>query len=134
MDGVDVVYLGTETQRYEVQSSRLHQENLLLRLVGCEDRISADALRGMKILIEAGDVDPLPPDEYYIHELVGLDVVDEHGKLLGELVEVIVTGANDVYRVVCGQNEILLPAIKEVIRAVGVDAGEMTVRLLPGMR
>ena len=134
MEEISLVYLGPETQPRELQSARFHQGNLLLKVVGCDDRSTADAMRGMEVWIESADKGPLGRDEYYVHDLVGLNVVDEHGDHLGVLVEVIITGANDVYRVDCDQGEILLPAIKDVVREVHTAAGEMRVRLLPGMR
>ena len=63
-----------------------------------------------------------------------MNVRTEHGENLGELVQVLPTGANDVYRVVGVEGELLLPAITTVIRSVDVDNGEMVVCLLAGLR
>ena len=59
---------------------------------------------------------------------------DEDGENVGKLVEVLPTGANDVYRVVGSGAELLLPAIDSVIRSVDVSKDEMVVRLIPGIR
>ncbi len=76
----------------------------------------------------------LPDGEYYFHELFGLSVVDETGALLGEVTEIIQTGANDVY-VVKDRfgREILLPAIAEVVLSVDLAKKQMKVHLLPGL-
>lgn len=134
MEEVQIVYLGPALNPHTLKSVRLHQGNFFMKLVGCDSRLMADEMRGMEVRIASEDMSPLGSDEYYVHELVGLSVVDEQGEGLGELVEVIVTGANDVYRVVGQQGEILVPAIKDVVRSVDMEAGEISVRLLPGLR
>ena len=133
MDRVSSLYLGTDATRHEVESFRVANGYLLLKLFQCDDRFGADALRGKEIRIATEDYGPLQDDEYFVHDLLGLDVLDQHGNRLGELAEVIVTGANDVYRVVGDQGEILIPAIKDVIREVDIQRGEISVCLLPGM-
>ena len=65
---------------------------------------------------------------------MGLRVVTTEGEELGELVEVLVTGANDVYRVVGAAGEVLLPAIAQVVRNVDLPARSMLVWLMPGLR
>jgi 16S rRNA processing protein RimM len=77
---------------------------------------------------------PLPPGEYYWWQLIGASVVDEAGEPLGVVLEIIQTGANDVYvlRTPAG-GEFLLPAIKDVILAVDTERGVITARLLPGL-
>ena len=65
---------------------------------------------------------------------MGLEVVDEDGRELGVVKEVLFTGANDVYVVERADgSELLLPAVKDVVLRVDVDAGRMVVRLLPGL-
>jgi 16S rRNA processing protein RimM len=77
---------------------------------------------------------PLPAGQHYKHELLGLQVFDEEGKPLGELVEILETGANDVYVVVDSTGrEILLPAIPAVILDLDVEHGRLKVHLLDGL-
>ena len=74
-------------------------------------------------------------NEYFIADLIGIKVTSEEGEELGEISDVLQTGANDVYVI---QNtsgeEILLPAIKECVKEVSVEEGTMLVHLLPGLR
>jgi 16S rRNA processing protein RimM len=76
----------------------------------------------------------LPEGEYYHHQLIGLKVVSEQGKVLGKVTEILATGANDVYvvRAEIGP-EILIPAADEFVRAVDLEHGELQVRLVPGL-
>ena len=75
----------------------------------------------------------LSEDEYYPHQLVGLDVVTVEGEDLGRLSEILFTNANDVYVVIGPRGQILLPAIADVIERVDLDAGQMVVRLMEGL-
>jgi 16S rRNA processing protein RimM len=98
----------------------------VVRLEGIDRREDAEALIGRYLEVEA---EPLPPGHYYWHELVGLRVVDEAGHDLGRLVEVFRAGENEVYRVEAdGQPELLLPAIRDVIREIDLESSTMTVR------
>jgi 16S rRNA processing protein RimM len=98
----------------------------VVRLEGVERREDAEALTGRYLEV---DPEPLPAGSFYWHQLVGLRVVDEAGHDLGELVEVFRAGENEVYRVEAdGGPELLLPAIRDVVREIDLEAGLMTVR------
>lgn len=105
-----------------------------MRFEGFPDRNAAEVLRGTLIEIEEADLPELVEREYYIHDLVGLEVATVEGDRLGELVEVLHTGANDVYLVrEPGRRDLLLPAIADVVVEVDLDTGRMRVELLPGL-
>jgi 16S rRNA processing protein RimM len=76
---------------------------------------------------------PLEAGQFYEHQIIGLNVVTTEGEPLGQVVQVLATGANDVYVVQGLRGEVLLPARVEVVRAIDLDAGTMTVALLPGL-
>ena len=76
----------------------------------------------------------LGPDEYFITDLIGLQVLTEDGEALGVLKDVLETGANDVYVVeMKNGRELLIPAIKDCILDVDTEQGTMTVHLLEGL-
>jgi 16S rRNA processing protein RimM len=129
-----VVYLGEPPQAHPLAGVRIHRSQLIIRLADCHDRAGADAYRDQIVQIEAQSAAPLPPGLYYHHQLIGLAVYTEAGEHLGELSEVLETGANDVYVVKGPQEELLLPVIAEVIRSVDLEARRLTVRLLEGLR
>ena len=128
------VYLGPDTQPWQVEAVRLHQGAALFKLAGCEDRTTADMLRGALVQIHRKDAVPLEDDEYYEHQIIGLKVVEEDSTLLGEITQIITTGANDVFVVVGPGGELLLPAIESVILDIDLDNGLMVVHLLDGLR
>jgi 16S rRNA processing protein RimM len=97
-----------------------------IMLEALEGRLAAEAVIGRYLEVEAG---VLPEGSYYWHQLVGLQVVDEVGAALGEVVEVFRAGENEVYRVLAADGtELLLPAIRDVIRDIDVALGTMVVR------
>jgi 16S rRNA processing protein RimM len=128
------VYLGPQAEPRTVEGVRLHQDAALFKLVGCDDRTTAEALRGVLVQIAWEDAVPLEEDEYYEHQIVGLTVVEEDGTLLGRVTEIISTGANDVYVVVGPEGELLLPAIESVILEIDLEADQMVVHMLDGLR
>jgi 16S rRNA processing protein RimM len=98
----------------------------VLRLSDVETRDAAERLRGRYLEVVA---EPLPAGELYWHQLVGLAVHDEDGNDLGRVVEVFRAGENEVYRVEApGQPDLLLPALREVVREIDLEAGRIIVR------
>jgi 16S rRNA processing protein RimM len=107
--------------------------DVVLEIEELRDRNSAEAARGASLLAARGDLPATEAREWYLADLVGSAVVTEDGRALGTLDEVLRMPAHDVYVVRGPGGEILLPATDEVVRGVDLDAGTMTVRLLPGL-
>ncbi len=117
-----------------VEAARSYKESYLLKLQGIDSMEAAKDYRNALLKIDESQLYPLPAGQYYHFQLLGLAVYDEEKGLLGELTEVLETGANDVYVVQSPEyGEILLPAIKDVIREVNLEAKTMRVKLLPGL-
>lgn len=118
-----------------VQWARLHKQFVLIKFEDVEDRDGAESLRRALVQVAPEDVHPLPDGEYYVFDIVGMQVFDESGRSLGVVRDVLFTGANDVYAVDPGDGrpELLLPAIKDVVRRIDVEKRRMDVRLLPGL-
>ncbi len=128
------VYLGDPPQPHPLAGVRQRRGELILRLADCSDREAAEAFRDQLVQVEAQAAAPLPPGLYDPHQLIGLAVYTEEGEHLGELVEILETGANDVYVVQGAQGEVLLPVIADVVRTVDLDVHRLTVHLLDGLR
>ncbi len=90
-------------------------------------------LREKKLYVTRENAVKLKKNEYFIADLIGLKVQSTDGRDLGTLTDVITTGANDVYVLQGDGRELLVPAIRECIREVDLEAGTMTVYLLPGL-
>jgi 16S rRNA processing protein RimM len=120
-------------QRYAVERLRKHKTGLLLlKLGGCDDRNAAEELRGMLVQIPIEEAVPLEEGEYYHFQLLGVRVETEAGKFLGQVVEVLETGANHVYVLDGPHGEVLLPAVEDTVRELDLELKRMVVRLLPG--
>ena len=126
------VYVGTPPRRYAVQSFRPYQSNWLLHLDEVVTRTQAEALHDQPIFTERVPRQ-LAAGEYLADQIIGLKVITIEGEALGTLVEIIATGANDVYVVRGDRGEVLLPARTEVIRSIDLAKATMTVELLPGL-
>lgn len=129
-----IVYLGEKHLRLVLAGQRPHNEGLLLSFEGVTSPEDAGRFRNQTLYVAASDSPELPEGEYYFYELFDLDVLDESGERLGRLTDIVETGANDVY-VVTGEdgNDLLLPAIPEVVLDVDLEAKTMRVHLLPGL-
>ncbi len=119
---------------FTVEKVKPYNNMLLLKFDGIRSKEEAGAYRGALLMVEEDDIYPLPEGYYYYFQLIGMQVYDTERGLLGQLKEIIATGANDVY-VVRGEKygEILIPAIKEVILDVDTAQNKMQVKLLPGL-
>jgi 16S rRNA processing protein RimM len=127
------VYLGEEAVAFVLEGSRLHKRHALLKLGGCDDRNAAEKLRGQWVQIPIEEAVPLGEDEYYVYQIVGLDVWTTEGEHLGRVSEVLSTGANDVYIVQGEKGEILIPAVEDVVLEVDLAGGRLIVELMEGL-
>ena len=100
----------------------------VLRLEGISDRTAAEGLAGRYLEAPAAE---LPADTYYWHQLIGLTVADEEGADLGAVVEVFRAGENEVYRIEGPAGELLVPALREVVRSIDLQARRMVIRYAP---
>lgn len=129
-----VVYVGPQFVPYRLERARLHKGHLLLKLAGCDDRNAAEALRDLLVQVAMKDALPLEEGEYWVHQILGLEVWTTERERLGIVREVLETGANDVY-VVQGRSgrQVLIPALKDVVLEIDLDAGQMLVKLPAGL-
>jgi len=123
------VFVGESHAPMIITAARWKDKVMLLTFEGYTDCDQVNTLRNEAVYIRSDNLPSLPEGEYYFHQLVGLKVFDEAGVLLGQLEEVLETGANDVYVVRSASGaELLLPVIEEVILKVDLEGGVMTVR------
>ncbi len=95
-----------------------------------KDRTAAEALVGWDVFIPEAARAPLPAGEYYVDQLVGLEVVTDTGRPLGKMTDVIHSPANDVYETDLG---VLIPSVPAFILGIDLEAGQITVRDVPGL-
>ena len=128
------LFVGEEQKAMTLSGARPHAKGMLVKFNGIESPEAASQLRNQWVYVKATDVPALPEGKLYQHDLFGFQVMDENNSPLGELVEIIETGANDVY-VVRDESgkEILLPAIPSVVLETDSARRVMRVHLLEGL-
>ena len=119
---------GTERK---LLSARVHKDFVIAQLEGVEDVNAAMALKNKTVLVRREDA-KLPKGAFFLQDILGAHVVDEDGKEIGVLADVLETPASNVY-VVRGETEHLIPAVPEFIKKTDADAGLITVHLIEGM-
>ena len=117
-----------------IESYALPKDQLVIRLTGLDSIKEVEQLAGHWVQSECSLSPTLERNEFFHYQLLGLLVYSESGEELGIIKEIIQTGSNDVYLVHDGANEILLPAISQVVREIDLDEGSMTVTLIEGLR
>jgi 16S rRNA processing protein RimM len=114
----------------------LHKGRALLKLQGCDDRSTAETLRGYLVQIPIEQAIPLEEGEFFEHQIVGLQVWTSAGEHLGRVEEILYTGANEVYVIRSpqpGRAELLIPAIEDVVLEIDPQAGRLVVELIEGL-
>ncbi len=122
---------------FSIEGVRFHQHVVILKLGRVDDRIQAEALRNQWLQVPLAEAIPLAEDEMFLYQLLGLQVFTLEGERLGEVVEVLETGANDVFVVRSGKDEtkdLLLPDLPDVVLKIDLQAGRVLVNLIPGLR
>lgn len=125
---------GKELLKLEISGVKFFKNMVILKFKGYDNINDIECYRGRELWITRDQAVPLGEDENFVADLIGLSVVTDEGETLGVMKDVMFTGANDVY-VVERENgkELLLPAIKDCILDVDLEAGVMKVHVLDGL-
>lgn len=114
--------------KYEITQARFHKHVILLKFAGVNDRNGAEQLLKKEIQVPREELVPLKAGQYYVFDMIGLSVYDLQDQYLGKLSDVMQTGSNDVYVVTQDDgSELLLAAIKEVVKSVDLKQKKMVV-------
>ena len=125
---------GKEPIELEVEKVKFFKQFVILKFKGIDNINEIEPYRGKDLLVTRKDAVPLEEGEYFISDLIGLQVISDQGEELGELIDVLQTGANDVYIVKQeGKKELLIPAIRQCILQTDLTTKQMTVHLLEGL-
>jgi 16S rRNA processing protein RimM len=131
IDGSFVVEQASEDARWWQVGSRFLADGESVEVVGARRasgrpvvRLDRDVERGTTLEVERSDLPPTAPDEYYTFQLIGLEVVEENGRVLGTVADVLPGVANDVLSLDGG---VLLPMVEDCVRSVDLEAGRIVV-------
>ena len=120
-----------DKREVKLLSARVHKGFLIAKLENVEDVNAAMALKGRTVFIDRADA-RLPKGAFFLQDIIGATVVDESGREIGKLADVMETPASNVY-VVKGETEHLIPAVPEFILSTDAENGIITVHLIEGM-
>ena len=128
-----VIQKGKE-KKYEIEETKYQKNMVLLKLKGVERMEEAEMLRNSFLEIDREDALELEEGEYFIADIIGLDVYSDEGILLGKVEDIYNTGAKDIY-VVKDElgKQILLPYIDEVFKEINLEEGKIIVHLMKGL-
>lgn len=129
-----VVFVGEKRTPMRIRSCREYRKMLLVAFEDYHEPESIGQFRNNLVYVRTADIPPLPEGEFYQHQLLGMRVICEDGRLLGHLAKILETGANDVFVVRTESGpDLLLPAIDSVILKIDIERNEMLVHLIPGL-
>ena len=118
----------------QIEEVKYHKNLVLVKFKGIEDINMAEKYKGCYIKIKRENARKLPKDTYFIADLIGIDVYDEDGNLLGKVDDIFNNKSHDVYVIKDDLGkQILLPSTKEVIRDVDVENNKIVVHLIEGL-
>ncbi len=117
-----------------VQSYRNHKNFLLVKFEGIDSVEEAEKLKNLQIKIDSDEVGELEENEFYFHQIIGCEVFDENDKNLGEIINILTPGANDVW-VIKGENgkEILIPYIEDVVKKIDITSKKVNIEVMEGL-
>lgn len=125
---------GKERLTMEIESVKFFKQYAILKFKGYDSINDIEKYKNAKLYVTRDNAVKLKRNEYFIADLIGLDVVTEEGEQFGKMKDVLVTGANDVYVVECGDGtEVLLPAIHECIKNIDMEQEQITVHIMDGL-
>ena len=125
---------GKEQITLEIESVKFFKQFVILKFKGIDNINDVEKYRKSELFVARENAVRLRRDEYFIADLMGLTIQNEEGENIGVLREVMETGANDVYIIDLNDGrELLLPAIKQCVLEVDVEAGFMKIHIMEGL-
>ena len=123
-----VVFVGETYQPFTIESTRWKNDLLLMKFHEINDRTLVSELTNQLLFVKTDLLPPLTEEEIYYHELIGLEVYEQGGIYLGDIVQILETGANDVFVVQDESGgEVLIPAVDDWIVDIDIPEGKMIV-------
>lgn len=124
-----LTYLFIDGKKIDIKKMRFKKNIAIIKLKDIDDINLIEKYKGEIVTINETDIPEPDEGEYYIQDLIGMEVYTDDGKYLGILDDVFNTGANDIYQV----GDILLPVIDEVVKEIDTNSNKITVHIINGL-
>ena len=129
-----VLDTGKEQLNLEIQSVKFFKQFVIQKFKGYDNINDIEKYKGKNLYVTRENAVKLEKDEYFIADMIGLQVFTEDGEMFGTLKDVLETGANDVYIIdSIKHGEVLIPAIKQCVLDVDIEHQKMTIHLMEGL-
>ena len=135
-DGLQTVWIGNDeasAERHTISASRIERSSVVLKLSEIGSRTAADAQQGKYVFVEGRDAVKPKKGSYFIHDLIGMKVLTDEGRHVGAVRDVMHLPANDIWIVMNGMKELLIPAVKEVVVSVDDKRREIVIHAVEGL-
>jgi 16S rRNA processing protein RimM len=119
--------------RVDIEDVKYHKNFVLLKFKDVNSINDAAKYKDMYILVNRKNAIKLPEGSYFVCDLIGLDVYDTEGSFLGKISDIMSTGSNDVYVINNGGEELLVPALKSVVKSISIEDGKIIVDIPEGL-
>lgn len=124
------IFIGDDHKEERIENIRKANKNMIVKFASVNSPEDVVPYRNQTVYISTDGLPELPNDEYYHHELIGITVVDEQDEMIGNITEILETGANDVYIVQSTDGkEVLIPVVYEFVLEYLMEEGKIRVRL-----
>jgi len=136
LENLGHIFIGHDTKvtsSFKVNRTLSRGKNFFIEIAGIETVEAAEALKGQTIYLSRDMLADPDEDEFYWHDIIGLEVITTDKERLGQITSIFPTGSNDVYVCEGDRGEILLPAIDDVIKEIDTQRGVVIVELLEGL-
>lgn len=125
---------GKGTMQLEIEQVKFFKRLVILKFKGIDNINDVERYKRCELFVERENAVPLEEGEYFVADMIGMDVQTDDGVLFGTLKDVIETGANDVYAIASPvHGEVLVPAIRECVLDIDIEQGMMTIHLMEGL-
>jgi len=121
------------TETRSIESVEARNGRTVVKLAGIRTRTEADALRGLWLFVEESRTAKLPDGSYYVHDIVGMNVVSDEGRKLGTLKDVLNLPGGDLWVVQTDGGEAMIPAVREFVKTVDLAEGRIVVHMIEGL-
>lgn len=136
LEGLTDLRVGATEQASEpkvVESVRAHRENVIIKLKGTDSGTDAERLKGMFLYVPPEQALRPSSTSYFVHEIVGMQVVTEEGTTVGVVSDVVKLPGSDIWLVKADGREIMIPAVREFIRSVDLAQKKITIHVIEGL-
>lgn len=133
-DELEYVYLDdVKLIPMDIEYVKYHKNFVLIKFNGVDNMDDAEKLKDNYLLVDRKNAIKLPEGRYFVCDIIGMSVYDIDGGYLGKISDIISTGSNDVYVVRNEEKEILIPALKTIVKEINMAETRMVVELPEGL-